>query len=126
MRGLISDYEETTAREASRGEGGAEKEEQAVAFGGAAAAAASSGAVLTVDASVIDKQGGAGAPSVEGALISTLFSAGLNEDMPLPEEAMAVLTKAGGIDAGESAVEACAKYMREKKLLPDYVSIHAH
>lgn len=32
------------------------------------------------------------------------------------------MTDNGGLDAGEKAVEACATYMREKNLLPQYAS----
>jgi hypothetical protein len=94
MRGLIADYEETAAREASRASDGSIPDEMessaAAAFGGKSGGGG--GAVLTVDSSIIDSAGGGGAaaPTVEGALIQTLFSAGLNEDMPLPDAALKV------------------------------------
>jgi len=46
----------------------------------------------------------------------------LNEDMPLPEAALKALESAGGIDAGESAVEECAKVMRDGGMMAGYVS----
>eukprot|EP00960_Hanusia_phi_P025876 745925-Hanusia_phi.AAC.5 len=111
LRGLIADYFESSSRE-SRSAGGGELEEASLMrqFAGASAPA--------IDASTMDKV--EGSPTVEGTMLQTMFAAGLESDCPLPEGAMKVLEEAGGVDAGEEAVERCAAYMVEQRLMMEY------
>jgi len=122
LRGLMADYQETEMR--VRTERAGESAEAALGFaaGGAAAGGvggSGGGAVVqAVDASKLDDV--EGAPTTEGALLQTVFAAGLDKDCPLPEGAMAAIESAGGLVEGEKAVEAGAAFMAKEGLLEGY------
>lgn len=106
--------------------GGGESGEAAMGFaaGGSGAAGLGGGGggagkvAQAVDASKLDDV--EGAPTTEGALLQTVFAAGLEKDCPLPEGAMAAIEAAGGVVEGEKAMEAGAAYMAKEGLLEGY------
>ncbi len=125
LRGLIADYQQTEMRARSEAKGGAESGEAAMGFAAGSASAGMGGGggsgkvAQAVDASKLDAADGA--PTTEGALLQTVFAAGLEKDCPLPDGAMAAIEAAGGLVEGEKAVEAGAAYMVKERLLEDYV-----
>jgi magnesium chelatase subunit H len=104
LRSLLADYEETANMDATRASQAQNSESMvAMASGfGAKQAGSSGGNIPTVDMSALDAQSSSGvaAPSIEGALLQTLFSAGLDKDVPLPESALKVLQEAGQLPDG--------------------------
>ena len=63
----------------------------------------------------------AAAPTTEGALLQTLFSAGLDQDCPLPPSGLKALEAAGGVAGGEAAAEAAAAAMTAAGELDPYL-----
>lgn len=121
MRGLLADYFESAGRSGASDDadeaasGFATKSGQTTTGG---IGASGSGAVQAVDAAAMEKM--EGAPTTEGALLQTLFAAGLEQDCPLPAAAMAALEAAGGLDEGEKAVEAAAAQMVKDGVMMEY------
>ena len=124
IRGLIADYQEQEMRERTEVPGSADSEGAALGFAAGGASRGSVGGVgggtvaQAVDASKLDAV--EGSPTTEGALLQTVFAAGLDKDCPLPAGAMAAIDAAGGLLAGETAVEAGAAYMATEGLLEGY------
>jgi len=129
LRGLMADYQETEMRIRNEGlKGAGESEEAANGFstggggsgglGGGVGGVGGGKVAQAVDSSKLDAL--EGAPTTEGALLQTVFAAGLDKDCPLPEGAMAAIEAAGGVGEGEKAMEAGAAYMAKEDLLAGY------